>query len=631
MVRPSGDITETKRREVELQTSRAKTEHPRELLQIVLDSMTDGIALIEADGRCAMMNRALFQINGFPAELADLKFVQEIFRWQVENGHIPRRCAMIEQDVALLEKWFAEAGGKPLVRHRPNGRWVESRCLRLADERRLVMHRDVTELKEQEERIASERDAADAANRAKSTFLATMSHEIRTPMNGVLGMIEVLERQDLNEVHRRTVSVMRDSAQALLRIIDDVLDFSKIESGRLELEATAFSLSGLIEGALDTVRPQATAKSLVLEASNAGSDDALLGDPTRIRQILLNLLSNAVKFTAQGRVQLSVSTTPLGEATRLITIAVSDTGIGLHADQCARLFQPFAQADSSTTRRFGGSGLGLSIVRRLAQLMQGDVVVDSVPGAGSTFTVTLTLMAAPVDSPLKALSQPQPAPARDARPESDPRILIVDDHPVNREVLMLQLKLLGFETDMANDGVEALEAWAPGRYAAVLADIHMPRLDGHELTRRMRAAEAERSAPRTPIVAITADAMRGEEERCLAVGMDAYLAKPVTIDRLRETLERWFPTRDADEASPKEHSVFRAAAIDPNVLSGWLGNDSTATQSLLEKFRETAIEAEREINTAARERNLAWLAAAAHKLGGAKLSVRVALLPRPPR
>ena len=233
-----------------------------------------------------------------------------------------------------------------------------------------------------------------------------MSHEIRTPMNGVLGMIEVLERQGLNEAQRRTVSTMRESAQALLRIIDDVLDFSKIEAGRLELEATAFSLSGLVEGVLDTFRPQALAKGLTLDAEiDAGSQDALVGDPTRVRQILFNLLSNAIKFTERGGVRVRAGTLPLGGGSTRATLAVTDTGIGLDAEQLARLFQPFVQADSSTTRQFGGTGLGLSIVRRLAQAMGGDVAVESAPGAGSTFTVTLTLHAAPADSPLKTLLQ----------------------------------------------------------------------------------------------------------------------------------------------------------------------------------------------------------------------------------
>src|SRR5262249_20387236 len=229
------------------------------------------------------------------------------------------------------------------------------------------------------------RREAEAANLAKSTFLATVSHEIRTPMNGVLGMIEVLERQGLSAAQQRTVSTIRDSGKALLHIIDDILDFSKIEAGRLELEAIAFSLSTLVTTTLEAFRPQAISKDLSLDAEiDAGSQDALIGDPTRVRQILSNLLSNAIKFTEHGRVRVHVSTTAFGENTRA-TVAVADTGIGLSAEQLARLFEPFVQADSSITREFGGTGLGLSIVRRLAQIMGGDVAVESAPDAGSIF------------------------------------------------------------------------------------------------------------------------------------------------------------------------------------------------------------------------------------------------------
>src|SRR5215831_12403191 len=273
----------------------------------------------------------------------------------------------------------------------------------------------IDELRERTDAAETARVEAEAANEAKSTFLATMSHEIRTPMNGVLGMMEVLERQALNDNQRPLVATMRDSAQALLRIIDDVLDFSKIEAGRLELEETPFSLSGLVAGAVDTLRPQAAAKGLVIAAEiEPGSDDALVGDPTRIRQILFNLLSNAVKFTERGEIVVRAGTAPLGGGQAQITLAVRDTGIGLDAEQQARLFQPFSQADSSTTRRYGGTGLGLSIVRRLAQLMGGDVAVDSAAGEGSTFTVTLVLEAAPAESPAAPLTQPS-TPAIGAR------------------------------------------------------------------------------------------------------------------------------------------------------------------------------------------------------------------------
>ena len=466
------------------------------------------------------------------------------------------------------------------------------------------------------------RREAEAANQAKSTFLATMSHEIRTPMNGVLGMIEVLERQGLNEAQQRTVSIIRDSGKALLRIIDDILDFSRIESGRLELEEIPFSLSTLVTTTLETFRPQAAAKKLNLEEEiDAGSQDALIGDPTRVRQIVSNLLSNAIKFTEHGGVRVHVSTAALGEGNTRTILAVTDSGIGLNAEQRARLFEPFMQADSSITREFGGTGLGLSIVRRLAQIMGGDVAVESAPGAGSIFTVTLTIRAAPADLPLRlAPKPPARAPVNVARVEG-PRILVVDDHPVNREVLVMQLNLLGIAADSAPSGVDALAAWECTRYAAVLLDIHMPRMDGYELTQRLRAAEAERDGIRTPIIAVTADAMKGEEERCLKNGMDAYLLKPVNIERLRATLDRWLPVQIEDHVAGAAKQKKSAAAIDRDVLAAWLGDDRDALDDLLRKFRQTAITTEREIDDASRTGNLATLTEAAHKLSGAALAI----------
>ena len=451
-----------------------------------------------------------------------------------------------------------------------------------------------------------------------------MSHEIRTPMNGVLGMIEVLEHQHLNKAQRRIVATIRESGQALLRIVDDVLDFSKIEAGRLELEATPFSLGGLINATQDTFQPQAIAKGITLVAEiDAGSQDAVVGDPTRIRQILFNLLGNAIKFTERGGVRLRAGTVPLGGGSTRVTLIVTDTGIGMDTEQLARLFQPFVQADSSTTRQFGGTGLGLSIVRRLARAMDGDVVVESVPGGGSTFTVTLTVHVAPSASPAWMLARPtarSPVQVASLLGEG-PRVLVVDDHPVNREVLVLQLKLLGVAADGVESGVEALAAWTPGRYGAVLADIHMPLMGGYELARQLRAAEADHGGIRTPIVAVTANAMKSEEERCRAGGMDGYLVKPVSIERLRATLERWLPIQEESGVGDQVDSSEPVPAIDRDVLAAWLGEDWAAIDSLLATFRDTAIEIEREINAASCTGNVATLAAAAHKLRGAAQTV----------
>jgi len=609
----------------------AEVESTREVMQIVLDNMTDGVMLFGEeqpgkDRRLKFINKRILEIHRYTAEEVHPGMMStDIVRFLVKRGDFGP-TAEVEKFVHEHNDRVLGPNGCHYERRTPNGRYVEFDFMPITDGNILSVQRDITELKERADAAERERAEAEAANQAKSTFLATMSHEIRTPMNGVLGMMDVLERQGLDQAQRHSVETMRESAQALLRIIDDVLDFSKIEAGRLELETTAFSLSGLIDGVISTFHSQAAAKRLALDAEiDAGSDDVLVGDPTRVRQILFNLLGNALKFTERGSVRLSASTAPLGGGSTRVSLRVRDTGIGLDDEQRARLFRPFAQADSSTTRRFGGTGLGLSIVRRLAELMGGGVTVDSKPGVGSEFTVTLVLRTAPSDSPLKTLLRPAADAETDivrARQGDAPRVLVVDDHPVNREVLVRQLGLLAIASDTAEDGVRALALWAPGRYAAVLADVHMPHMDGHELTRRIRAAEAaDGSGTRTPMVAVTANALKGEEEKCLAAGMDAYIAKPVNIDRLRTTLERWVPIHGPQDAAGSADKLQAGAAIDRSVLAAWLGDDAAAINSLFGKFRDTAVETEREIENAARAGNLVRVAAAAHKLKGAAQAV----------
>ncbi len=612
MVGATTDITEIKQREVELAAARAEAEHTRKHMQELLDNMRDGVGSARANGNYITSNQAMFELVNIPRDqIVALRTMQNIWRYQYENNLVPRTAATADEHVAAQFELFTRGDGSPQIRQRPDGTWVERSFQRMPDDSRLVVVRDITELKQRESELARERDAAQVANQAKSTFLATMSHEIRTPMNGVLGMLEVLEHQGLSETQRAIVATMRSSASALLRIIDDVLDFSRIEAGRLDLEEAPFKLSELVNGTVEALRQQALDKSLRLTAELApGSADALIGDPVRVRQILFNLLGNALKFTQTGSIHVRAAAMPLGEGHCNVTLTVIDTGIGIGAVERARLFQPFAQADSSTTRRFGGSGLGLSIVRRLAQLMGGDVQVQSKLGIGSEFTVTLHLRAAPLGLASPTADAPRALPLAGVAGGS---VLVVDDHPVNRQVLMGQLGLLGLRVDTAVDGIDALTLWQPGRYAVVLADMHMPKMDGYALTAEIRAREAASGAARTPIIAVTANAMRGEQERCLEAGMDAYLAKPVAISRLAETLGRWIAlTPPPDPPSP---------VVDRVMLRTWLGDDEATLHSVLEEFLATARNNAREIEVALAGADMPAAVMAAHNLRGGALSV----------
>ena len=624
LVGATTDITELRQREAELQAARAETERTRAHMQSLLDNMWDGVGSAEGDGTYITSNKAMFELVNIPREqILALGTMQNIWRYQYEQCLVPRVAPTADEHVAAQVALFNRADGSQQVRQRPDGSWVE-RCFRqMPDGSRLVVVRDITDLKQRETDLARERDAADAArveaeaaNQAKSTFLATMSHEIRTPMNGVLGMLEVLEHQSISDSQRAIVATMRSSASSLLRIIDDVLDFSKIEAGRLELEEVPFSLSELVGNTVETLRAQADAKNLELTTELVpGSADGLVGDPVRVRQILFNLLGNALKFTQVGQVHVRAVTSALGGSQYRVTLTVTDTGIGISAAERTRLFQPFSQADSSTTRRFGGTGLGLSIVRRLAQLMGGEVKVRSQPGKGSAFTVTMLLSAAtgePVDH-----TPDQPQSLANA---VNGCVLVVDDHPVNRQVLVRQLELLGLTADTAVDGADALSLWQPGRYAAVLADMHMPNMDGYALTAAIRGRESAYGALRTPIVAVTANAMHGEEERCLEADMDGYLAKPVVLARLSAILGRWISvTLPPEPPTP---------VVDRAMLRSWLGNDEATVRSVLVEFLHSAGETVQDIKAALAAQDMPAVATAAHKLRGGALSVGAHALQR---
>jgi signal transduction histidine kinase/FixJ family two-component response regulator len=615
------DITELKRREAEIEAERT-------LLREVLDSTDALVTLFDADTRIILANGHHSELLGAPQELfAPGVAFEEGVRWLARRGDfgpVEDEDALVRERLAMVFGHVEGGGTRRYARRMPDDRWVEFSYNMLSGRRLISQARDVTPLKSSEQaalaaqaEAEAARDAAEAAALAKSAFLAAMSHEIRTPMNGVLGMLEILERSELGTDQARSVAVMRDSAQSLLRIIDDVLDFSKIEAGRMEVETLPFSLRGLVEGTVETLMPQARQRGLTLFADPPDpGPDWLEGDPTRVRQILFNLIGNALKFTERGFVRLAAQTrmeTRAEGSIAVVRLIVEDSGVGMDAETLARLFQPFTQADSSTTRRFGGTGLGLSIVRRLAELMEGEVHAESTPGRGSRFVVTLRLGFAEAPVPVA------PAPAVASVPAGTAtlgRVLVVDDHPVNREVITRQLELLGIPAATADDGAQGLAHWQWHRPSMVLLDIHMPVMDGFEMARAIRQEEQAKGLPRTTLIAVTANALKGEAERCYAAGMDGFVAKPVTLDGLSRALGRFMPSLTREGASTG------GALFDPDALRGLFGQDRERLLGILESFAEQAAHDIGRLKEAEGTR----LAEAAHRLKGSARMVGARLL-----
>jgi two-component system, sensor histidine kinase len=375
------------------------------------------------------------------------------------------------------------------------------------------------------------KEKAEMASQTKSDFLATISHEIRTPMNGIMGMLQVLQDSPLTGRQKNQVEIAAGSADTLMRLLNDVLDFSKIESGRLDFEAIPFAFPSAIEEVVALLLPRATEKQLQLAVRlEAGLPAHVVGDPIRLKQVLLNLTGNAIKFTERGRVEIAVTRLSANERTVQLRFSVRDTGIGMSAATQQKLFQLFTQGDSSMNRRFGGTGLGLAISQELVLRMGGRIVVQSEPGEGSEFSFELTLPRAqpPVRPiPVQRLAATQPLAGR---------LLVIEDDRVNQRVIELLLEKLGLECVIINNGEEGVAAATNEPWAAVLMDCQMPGMDGFEATRRIRQNLAGRPLP---IIALTANAMAADRAACLAAGMDDFLAKPVRQDELQLCLERW--------------------------------------------------------------------------------------------
>ncbi|HLY55022.1 MAG TPA: ATP-binding protein [Stellaceae bacterium] len=489
-----------------------------------------GIFRTTPDGRYLEANPALARIYGYDSPALLLADLTDIMRQlYVDPG---RRAEFVER---MRDEGTITGFESQVYRRDGSIIWISESCREVRDGRTLLYYEgsveDITRRKTVEAQLRVAMHEAEAANRAKSEFLANMSHELRTPMNGIIGMNALLLDGKLDAEQRLFAETVRDSAETLLALVNDVLDVAKLEAGRIELETVTFDLAELVDGVMRMVAPRARTKRLELSvALEPAVSRVFVGDPTRLSQVLLNLVANAVKFTERGNVAVAVTAEALDDQAATVRFTVADTGIGIPEAFLPRIFEKFTQADGSITRRFGGTGLGLSITYELTRLMGGEIGVESRLGAGSTFWFRVRLECGTAE----ALSPDGVAPAAEIAeapaPGSAGRILLAEDNAINQKLTILLLEHEGYAVETAVDGAEAVAAAERGGFDLILMDMQMPVMDGTEATRRIRALEG--ATARTPIVALTANAMAGAREQYLGAGVDGYLSKPFLRDDL---------------------------------------------------------------------------------------------------
>ncbi len=497
--------------------------------RILTENMADPMIVVGRDGRITDLNLAATRSLGLTRVQALAVQAEDVLSYWPE----------VE---AVCAGWSASAGRAPEPSSRPpeiplNGLTYELTVWPIpGDDSRLISLRDVSAHRRADLELRRTKQAVEIAERAKGQFLAMMSHEIRTPLNGVVGFAELLQDTTLDAEQTEFVQMAVQSGRSLLVIMDDILDYAKIEAGQLILEEVAVDLPALLTATLTPLLAKASAKGFPLTWSlSPGTPPNVRADPIRLAQILNHLVGNAVKFTQQGGVTVKVSgqvVTAVTPPVVILSCEVADTGIGLPPESLARLIQPFAQADESTTRNYGGAGLGLAITRRLCELMGGRLAVTSKLGAGSTFTATVQ---AHVEIAPKVSAASRPADGLTRRL----KVLACEDNEINRRLLDALLVRRGHVVDFAEDGVQGLEQVARNSYDLFFVDLAMPRMDGREFVRRLRAQEAERGEAARYFIALTANVMKGERERCLADGINDFLPKPIEQPALDQALARF--------------------------------------------------------------------------------------------
>jgi signal transduction histidine kinase/DNA-binding response OmpR family regulator len=501
-------------------------------LLLTMDNISQGILMVDQRRRMPVVNRRVAELLDLPIELASPGAdFDALVRWQENHGEFLEVPAGDPRLATVTLGSGSDANMAMYERTRADGTVLEVRTSILPDGSAVRTFTDVTERKQIERDMADSRDAAEAGVRARTEFLAVMGHEFRTPMNGMIGAAGLLRDTRLDAEQREYVRIIGASSDHLSSLIQNILDFSRLDAGRLELDEVAFDPHGLIQGTIAMLEGQARAKGLTLVARIAADIPLRLsGDPARLRQILVNLIDNAIKFTHSGNIAVQARMLAAGEQSVTIGIVVADSGIGIDPDSKKKLFSAFSQADGSISRRFGGAGLGLAICRHLVTLMGGSIDVDSSPGPGSTFRFDIHLRPVVGERAVEPSAQTAPVPVRHLK------VLLAEDNPTNRHVATRMLTRMGHEVDAVEDGAQAINAAAAADYDVILMDVMMPEVDGLTATRTIRAGVAPRC--HAVIIGLTANALPSDRAACEAAGMNDFVPKPVTLERLRAVLEQ---------------------------------------------------------------------------------------------